>query len=72
MCIYRWISTYMRKLIQYLIEWGKDYNEVVSELKDNGIIITNYQGHSICTYINRYDDKLRSIQPDNRNSKGSR
>lgn len=62
----------MRKLIQYLIEWGKDYNEVVNELKDNGIIITSYQGHSICTYINRYDDKFRPIQSDNRISKGSR
>ena len=62
----------MGKLIQFIIDCGKDYQFAIKELKSTGLFITSYQGYTITTYINRYDDKLRSIQSDNRNSKGSR
>ena len=68
MYIYRRISTHMIKMINLLIKWGEEYNYVISELGREGIFITNYFGHPLCTYINTSDDKHRSISTDNRRS----
>ena len=68
MCIYRWISTHMRKLIQFMIDCGRDYQVAIKELERAGIFLTSYQGYTITTYINRYDDKFRSVPSDNRKS----
>ena len=64
----------MKKLIEYLREWSKDYNEAQKELNDMGLFTAYHQWGSyvhytdpkLSTHINNTDDKQDTISKNNR------
>ena len=64
----------MNRILNYLREWLKDYNEVQKTINDMGLFTvyhhfgatTNYVDPTITTHINNTDDKQDTISKNNR------
>lgn len=60
-------------MFKFIKEWIKDYNEAQKALNDAGIFNVFTPWGGITTHIiNTHDDKLRTIQENNTNSKRRR
>ncbi len=64
----------MKKLIEYLREWSKDYNAAQKELNDMGLFTAyhqwgayvHYTDPTLTKHINNTDDKQDTISKNNR------